>query len=80
MCRECYRKQGLSLAFLNSSGAILIEPLKKITYTNYTCGKSFNLEPNLEMFKDENIFGIVFVTGKMYAIYKIIKNWRTPRI
>ena len=26
------------------------------------------------MFKDENIFGIVFVTGKMYAIYKIIKT------
>lgn len=61
-------------SLLNYNGAVLIEPPKKILHTNYTCGKTFNLDHILEMFKQEKVCGIVFVTGKMYAIYKISKT------
>lgn len=59
---------------LNASGAVLLEPPKKITKTFYTCDKQFHLDPILEMFKTETCFGIIFVTGKMYSFHKIIKS------
>jgi len=59
---------------LNSSGAILIEPPKKIIKTFYMCDKYFHLEPILEMFKDPISYGIVFITGDAFYIYKITKT------
>ena len=38
------------------------------------CDKYFHLDPILEMYKEETCFGIIFVTGKNYSIYKIIKS------
>jgi len=61
-------------SILNSSGAVLLEPPKKIAKTFYMCDKYFHLDPILEMFKDETHFGIVFITGKTYVFYKIIKS------
>ena len=60
-------------SILNASGAVLLEPPKKITKTFYTCDKQFQLDSILEMFKIETCFGIIFVTGKMYSFHKIIK-------
>lgn len=61
-------------SLINSSGAIFIEPPKKVTKTFYKCDKYFHLDLVLEMFKEEVCFGIVFVTGKIYSFHKIIKS------
>ncbi|ARF11430.1 eukaryotic peptide chain release factor subunit 1 [Klosneuvirus KNV1] len=59
---------------LNSDGAILFEPPKKISKSFYVCDKRFHLDSILEMYKEEHVNGIVFVTGDFYAGYKIIKT------
>jgi len=59
---------------LNYDGAVLLEPPKKIVNGFYVCDKQFRLDPILEMFNDEICFGIAFITGKMYAFYKISKS------
>ena len=59
---------------LNCNGAVLLQPSKKINKTFYMCDKMFHLDQILEMYKDEHTNGIVFVSGKMYAFYKIIKS------
>ena len=51
-----------------------MEPPKKIVHSIYVCDKRFHLNPILEMFKDDTCFGIAFITGKMYAFYKISKS------
>ena len=38
------------------------------------CDKHFHLDPILEMYKEESCFGIIFITGKSYSFYKIIKS------
>ena len=38
------------------------------------CDKQFHLEPILEMFKDPISYGIVFITGDAFYIYKITKT------
>ena len=52
----------------------MIEPPKKITQTFYLCDKRFHLESILEMFCDEHNYGIVFISGKFFEIYKVIKS------
>lgn len=52
----------------------VFEPPKKIQQTFYMCDKHFHLDPILEMYKEEETIGIIFVTGKMYAIYRVIKT------
>lgn len=71
---ETLQKTSLVFSVLNSGGAILLEPPKKITKTFYTCDKHFHLDPILEMFKNEISFGLIFITGKMYSFYKIMKS------
>lgn len=67
-------KTSVVFSVLNSNGAVLIEPSKKINKTFYKCDKCFHLEPILEMFKSETCFGIIFITGKRYEMYKIIES------
>jgi len=59
---------------LNYNGAILLQAPKKINKTFYLCDKIFHLDQILEMFKEEHCNGIVFVSGKMYAFYKVTKS------
>ena len=59
---------------MNSGGAILLNPPKKIIKGFYECGKTFQLDPILEMYKDENSLGIVFISGTFFGIYKVIKT------
>ena len=46
----------------------------KIIKTFYTCDKLFHLEPILEMFKTPISYGVVFITGDAFYIYKITKT------
>jgi peptide chain release factor subunit 1 len=61
-------------SIINSYGCVLIEPPKKIVKTFYACDKQFHLEPILEMFKNETVFGIVFIGGDSFYIFKIYKS------
>ena len=60
--------------FSTYHGCLLFEPPKKIGQNFYMCDKRFHLDPILEMYKEGTTFGIVFITGKMYLFYKIIKT------
>lgn len=59
---------------LNSGRTIILHPPKRINQSFYICDKKFYLEPILEMFKNENSNGVVFISGKMYAIYLVTKS------
>jgi peptide subunit release factor 1 (eRF1) len=59
---------------LNSNGAILLEPPKRIDKTFYICDKRFYLDPILEMFKDEMMIGVVLISGDSFEMYIIIKT------
>lgn len=59
---------------LNSDGAILFEPLKKISKSFYVCDKRFHLDSILEMYKEEHVNGIVFVDGESYSFYIVFKS------
>ena len=52
----------------------LFVPPKKLTRTEYICDKRFHLDEILEMYGSETSYGLVFITGKEYTIYKISKN------
>lgn len=56
------------------NGGILIESPKKIITSIYKCDKHFHLDNILEMYKSETKYGMVFVNGSTYLIYKIIKS------
>ena len=60
--------------FSTYHGCLLFEPPKKIGQSFYMCDKRFHLDSILEMYKEGTTFGIVFITGKMYSFYKIIKT------
>lgn len=57
------------------NSAILLEPPKPITKSEYICDKRFHLDSLLTMFEDDDVYGVVFITGKMYSIYKIYKSY-----
>lgn len=38
------------------------------------CDKKFHLDSLLEMYKEEHNFGVVFITGKMYELFKVTKT------
>lgn len=59
---------------LNSEGAILFEPPKKINKSFYVCDKKFQLDSILEMYKEEHVNGIVFVDGESYSFYMVFKS------
>lgn len=59
---------------LNSNGAVLLEPPKKIDKTFYICDKQFYLDPIMEMFKEETKMGIVLISGDSFEMYTIIKS------
>lgn len=59
---------------LNSDGAILFEPPKKISKSFYVCDKRFHLDSILEMYKEERVNGIVFVDGESYSFYMVFKS------
>lgn len=59
---------------LNSNGAILLEPPKKIDKTFYICDKQFYLDPILEMFKEELKMGVVLISGDSFEIHIITKS------
>ena len=59
---------------LNSDGAILFEPPKKISKSFYVCDKRFHLDSILEMYKEEHVNGIVFVDGESYSFYMVFKS------
>ncbi|QKF94138.1 peptide chain release factor eRF1/aRF1, partial [Fadolivirus algeromassiliense] len=61
-------------SLLNSNGAVLLEPPKKIDKTFYICDKQFYLDPILEMFKDEMKLGIVLIAGDSFEMYIITKT------
>lgn len=42
--------------------------------TDYICDKKFHLDHILEMYKEETTFGLVFITGKLYNMYKVVKT------
>lgn len=67
-------KTSLVFSILNSSGAVLLVPPKKIDRSFYICDKSFALDPILEMYKDEKIYGMIFISGDVFYFYKIIKS------
>jgi len=56
------------------NGAILIEPPKKLQKSIYICDNVFHLDNILEMYKQENNFGIILIDGNNLLCYKIIKS------
>lgn len=53
------------------NGAVLFEPLKKIDRSDFVCQNKFYLQPVLDMFKRETLFGVVLISGKEAQMYKI---------
>lgn len=71
---DVLQKTSRVFSVLNSDGAILFEPPKKINKSFYVCDKRFHLDSILEMYKEEHVNGIVFVDGESYAFYMVYKS------
>lgn len=54
--------------------SILFEPPKKLNKNFYMCDKRFVVDSILEMYKNEQYFGLIFFSGNGYEIHKIIKS------
>jgi peptide chain release factor subunit 1 len=59
---------------LDYGNGVVIYPPKKITISKYICGKSFDLDYLLEMYKEEKIYGCSIITGELCKNYKITKS------
>jgi len=53
------------------AGSILFEPPKIIKFSLYKCDSKFHLDPILEMYKEEAMYGIVLISGKDCYMYTL---------
>lgn len=53
------------------NGTIIFQPTKKIKKAYYKCDNKFHLDEILEMYKTENLHGVVYISGEKYEIHKI---------
>ena len=67
-------KTDSGFSILNHGGAVLFEPPFKISRSSYMCDKVFHLDHILDMYNDKQMYGLVYITGKTYAFYKISKT------
>ena len=56
---------------LKSNGALLLIPPKKLTKAYYRCDNKFHLDDILEMFIDDNKYGIMLISGEETRYYLV---------
>jgi len=60
--------------FSEYNGGILIIPPEKVKKSFYRCDSHFHLDSLVEMYRDEDIFGMVLIDGKDAKIFNVIKR------
>lgn len=61
-----------SVVFDGYNKAVIIVPPKKIEQRYYECSNRFYLDPILDMFKDEDKYGIALLSGEIAVCYNVI--------
>tara|TARA_Y100000780_G_scaffold179369_1_gene164823 strand:- start:134243 stop:135031 length:789 start_codon:yes stop_codon:yes gene_type:complete len=60
--------------FSEYNGGIIVIPPEKVKKSFYRCDSHFHLDTLSEMYRDEDIYGMVLIDGKETKIYNVIKR------